>query len=288
MDKTDVVGVIGATSPVGRVLIPLLVQQGWHVRAFSRNPPAEASSNPKWIRLGGSQEGVTPITHWISLIPMWTLPPLFPLIVRSSIRRVVALSSTSRFTKEMASDPRDRKTAAQLADGEKKFKEWATARGTEWVLLRPTLIYGRGQDKNITEMGRVIRRLGFFPVMGAASGQRQPVHLDDVAAACSSALIRESATGHCYNLSGGETLTYRKMVERVALAVGQTPRILTVPLPAFRIAIGVLRRLPAFRHWTPAMAERMNEDLTFDHQSAARDLDFTPRRFILSKDDVPC
>ncbi len=267
-----------------------LTQRGWSVRAFSRNPPSPSAidSNAVWLPISASPELIAPITHWVSLIPIWNLPDYFSLFAHSAPRRIVALSSTSRFTKENASDPADRKTASLLAEGEEKLIDWATVRGMEWVVLRPTLIYGGGQDQNISQVARVIRRIGFFPVLGAASGRRQPVHLDDVADACVSALLRETAAGNSYNLSGGETLTYRKMVERVCVAAGCAPRLVTVPLPAFRVAIGLLRRFPPFRHWSPAMAERMNQDLIFDHRSATRDLDYSPRPFSLSKEDVPC
>jgi hypothetical protein len=34
------------------------------------------------------------------------------------------------------------------------------------------------------------------------------------------------------------------------------------------------------------MAQRMNQDLVFDHGDAARDLGFAPRAFVLSKPDL--
>lgn len=44
-------------------------------------------------------------------------------------------------------------------------------------------------------------------------------------------------------------------------ALGRRPRFLRVPLGLFRLAAVCLRRLPRYRHLTPAMAERMNRDL---------------------------
>jgi hypothetical protein len=34
------------------------------------------------------------------------------------------------------------------------------------------------------------------------------------------------------------------------------------------------------------MVERMNLDMEFDHNDAARDLDFKPTKFILNREDV--
>src|SRR3546814_2901272 len=83
-----------------------------------------------------------------------------------------------------------------------------------------------------------------------SSDLRQPIHAEDVAAACVVALQAPGAANRAYNLSGGETLAYREMVARVFAALGRPARLVTVPLWAFRLAVAVLRRLPRYRHWT--------------------------------------
>ena len=220
------------------------------------------------------------------MAPVWVLPDYFPLIEASGARRVVALSSTSRFTKVGSGDTAENAIAAKLIDAEARVQAWAESRGIEWVVLRPTLIYGQGRDKNISEMARFIRRFAFFPLFGSAQGLRQPIHAEDVAAACVAALQAPGAANRAYNLSGGETLAYREMVARVFAALGRPARLVTVPLWAFRLAVAVLRRLPRYRHWSAAMAERMNQDLVFDHAEAARDFGFKPRGFALTAKDV--
>lgn len=201
-------------------------------------------------------------------------------------RRIVTLSSTSRFTKDDSSDLQEQATAHRLADGESRVQAWAANHGVDWVILRPTLIYGLGRDKNISEMVRFILRFGFFPLLGQARGLRQPIHAEDVAAACVAALQVPDAANHAYNISGGETLAYCEMVAHVFKALGRPVRLVTVPLWAFRLTVAMLRRLPRYRHWSAAMAERMNRDLVFDHSEAVHDLGFKPRGFALTAEDV--
>jgi nucleoside-diphosphate-sugar epimerase len=221
------------------------------------------------------------IPGWICVAPIWVLPEHFALLEAQGVRRVVVLSSTSRFTKDDSPDLEEQAVAHRLAKAEARVRAWAENRGVEWVILRPTLIYGLGRDKNIAEIARFIRRFGFFPVFGKAEGLRQPIHAEDVAAACVAALQAPSAVNRAYNLSGGETLAYRDMVARVFAALACRPRLLPVPLPVFRLAVALMRCLPRYRHWSTAMAERMNRDLVFDHAEAARDLGFKPRAFML-------
>ena len=289
-DAQNGVGVLGASSLVGTCLLPLLGETGARVTAFSRSTPRLVKSGWEWCQLGVATPAVerdAPIHGWISLAPLWVLPDYFDLLEARGARRVVALSSTSIFTKQDSKDPQEQAIAQRLANAEKRVIEWAQSRHVEWVILRPTLIYGLGQDKNIAEMARFIGRFGFFPVFSRANGLRQPVHVGDVAAACLPALHLPGSANRAYNISGGETLPYRDMVKRVAVALGQRPRFLQVPLWTFRLAVAVLRRLPRYRLWSVAMAERMCRDLVFDHADAARDLNFEPRPFLLTARDLP-
>ncbi len=288
------VGVLGATSLVGACLLPLLTEAGWRVTAFSRRRVAQEGFAVMWRQLTTSgglpplvplPDGFLPL--WICVAPIWVLPEYFGLLDAQRARRVVVLSSTSRFTKDDSPDPEEQATARRLADAEARVQAWAESRGVEWVILRPTLIYGLGRDKNIAEMARIIRRFGFFPLFGRANGLRQPIHADDVAFACLSALQMPNAANQTYNISGSETIPYREMVTRVFTALDRHPRMLTVPLWAFRLAMVVLRHLPGHRQWSAAMAERMNRDLVFDHTKAALDLNFKPRAFVLTAKDLP-
>jgi nucleoside-diphosphate-sugar epimerase len=277
------VGVLGASSFVGACLLPQLVRQGRHVTAFSRKTVASDAA-VTWLQLGSV--GVSgPIPYWVCVAPMWALVDHLPLLEACGVKRLVALSSTSRFTKDDSTDVEEQALARRLADAELRIQAWAQSRGVDWVVLRPTLIYGMGKDKNITEIALFIRRFGFFPVFGGATGLRQPIHAADVAAACVAALQSPKAANRAYNISGGETLPYRKMVVRVFAALGRPPRLLTVPLWMFRWAVAVLRHVPRYKNWTSAMAERMNRDLVFDHAEATRDLGFVPRAFVLPASD---
>lgn len=292
MDKKRVV-VLGARSFVGKCVLSSLTLNGWQVTALSRNEVDDRNDpGVEWRRLDQdtfkaekSQE-TDAIRDWISLAPIRVLSDYLEFLDPTKIRRLVALSSTSRFTKGDSSDLREQDLARSLAKSEGLLQTWAEAHGVEWIILRPTLIYGLGGDKNITEIARFIRRFGFFPIFGKAGGLRQPIHAEDVASACLAALQVPCAANHVYNLSGGETLPYRDMVNRIFAALGRRPFLVPVPLSVFRIAVALLRCLPRYRQWSSSMAARMNKDMVFDHHEALRDLAFQPRAFVLSAKDV--
>jgi uncharacterized protein YbjT (DUF2867 family) len=284
-------GVLGANSLVGECVIPRLNKNGRRPIAFSRHlPDSNARAGIRWIRLSdpiSSLPDIPHITDWLCVAPIWVLPQYFGMIQAHGARRVVALSSTSLFVKANSSDYGEQHIARRLDGGERALRAWAEAHGVEWVILRPTLIYGCGRDKNLTEIVRFVRRWSFFPLLGQAAGMRQPVHAQDVAAACVSALSAPAAPNRTFTLSGGEALPYREMVCRVFATVGRAPHLVTIPRWMFQMGVALARRLPRYKHWTVEMAERMNRDLVFDHADAARDLGFSPRPFRLSHEDLP-
>ncbi|WP_218132350.1 NAD(P)-dependent oxidoreductase [Nitrosomonas sp. Nm33] len=293
-------GVLGATSSVGKCVLSLLEQHGWQTVAFSRQRvKAEImQKNPTvtWCQLehepmvknqGKLWSGDKKITSWMYLAPIWTLPTYFDFLTIQGAQRIVVLSSTSIFTKDDSSDSEEKKVVQRLSEGEANLRAWAEQCGITWIILRPTLIYGQGRDKNISEIARFIRRFKFFPLLGRANGLRQPVHVEDVAAACFAAFLANKVVNRAYNISGGEKLTYRDMIKRVFKGLDQSPYLLTIPYWTFRLAVNTLRRLPRYRHWTVAMAERMNRDLIFDYSEAACDFGYAPRPFLLAKGDLP-
>ena len=108
-----------------------------------------------------------------------------------------------------------------------------------------------------------------------------------MAAASIAAVDVSGCANSAYNISGGETLSYRDMVARIFVSLGRRPRMLTVPLWMFSTAVAVLRCLPRYRKWSSSMAERMNMDMVFDHSAATQGFNFKPKAFALAAEDLP-
>lgn len=286
--KYQPVVVFGASSLVGAHLLPQLVEGGYQVYAVSRLPRQTDKAGVTWhTNIEDSSTDAPHLSLCICLAPIWVLPNFFHQLMGAGVRRVVALSSTSVFTKVHSSDAKEQRLSQKITRAENDFKRWAQANGVEWVILRPTLVYGSGADKNVAVVVRFIKRFGFFPIYGAADGLRQPVHASDVARACACALYVPSAAGQEFNLSGAECLTYRDMVVRVFNALGVGARLIQLPGFLFSVGFFLLGLLPRYRHWSLGMALRMNQDQVCDHSKAASILEFTPSRFILGIEDLP-
>ncbi|MGH8686001.1 MAG: SDR family oxidoreductase [Nitrosospira sp.] len=278
--------VTGATSVIGHFLLPRLLDAGYEVHAVSRSPAEGLNTTDKklfWYQADISNPEQLPSVNaqaLIHLAPLWLLPPLLPALNSLQIRRVIGFGSTSLFSKADSADAGERQLAARFAAVEEAISRLNDSSEMNWTVFRPTLVYDCFRDKNVTVIARFIQRFGFFPLLGKARGLRQPVHADDLAEACIMVLKRPAAYRKAYNLSGGETLSYRQMVEKIFGSLDKPAHFLIIPAWLFHWAIRVLTLLPGKRGMTPEMATRMNVDLCFDHADATRDFGFSPRPFL--------
>lgn len=283
------VGILGVTSSVGNALLPLFVREDVCIIAFSREKiqkfnEAQKFKNVKYYELGQSIHDIAKshsreIQEWVSLLPMWVLVDYLDWLKALGIKRIVGLSSTSRFTKMTSLEVNETVIVKKLAESEERLIQWAKQHEVEWIILRPTLIYGYGRDKNISFIASFIRRFGFFPLYGKGQGYRQPVHVDDVATACYQALNQHSITNRAYNISGGDKITYKQMVNRIFIEMNMKPRFISMPLIVLSIGLSILKIFPKYRCFTLEMFTRMNQDMIFDHHEANIDFGFSPRKF---------
>jgi nucleoside-diphosphate-sugar epimerase len=285
LDSTNKIIVTGATSVIGGFLLPRLLEAGYEVHAVSRDSVKKLpAKNEKlvWHLADISNPERLPRINaraLIHLAPLWLLPPLLPVLNALEIKRVIGFGSTSLFSKANSADIEERNLAARLAEAEEATMQSSSASEMNWTIFRPTLLYDCVRDKNITRIANFIQRYGFFPLLGKAAGLRQPVHAADLAEACMLALWQPMTFNKAYNLSGGETLSYRQMVEKIFGSLGKPARFLIVPTWLYRGAIRLVALLPGRRGISPEMAMRMNVDLCFDHTEAARNFGFSPRSF---------
>lgn len=215
----------------------------------------------------------------ISLLPLNELVRYLPRFANA--QSIIALGSTSLFSKAKSRDPYERAHAENLAMSENILRAWCQKNQKVYTILRPTLIYDGQHDDTVMQIAQVIVRAGLFPLAGAARGLRQPIHADDVAKAIIAALGNVTVYNKALNIAGGEVLTYRHMVESVFQAIGQRPRFLRLPLFVVQ-GLYRLARKTGFLRGIGVSAEtfrRMNQDIVFDTDEGLRLLAYEPRMF---------
>ncbi|GAB2489733.1 NAD-dependent epimerase/dehydratase family protein [Arenimonas alkanexedens] len=269
----------GLSGQVGTAFAEALAPTDPRCLAPSRRPQAPRHG-VDWLEAGlsdfaASSEGVVAI---VSLGPLdafadWLdASPLTPA-------RVVALGSTSVHGKRDSPDPEERGMAAALRQAERRLSDIASARGIALTVLRPTLIYGNGRDHSLSRLVVAARRWPVLVLPAGARGQRQPVHVEDVAAAVLTCLREPRPRPGYFDLPGGETLPFGEMVDRALAAGAPGTRVIRLPAPLFRLGVRALRLFGRGQGLGEGFLARLAQDQVYDAGPARATLGHAPRGF---------
>jgi len=271
--------VTGGMGYVGQFLLRELAQQKRSVRCLVRpGKPKEKLHQleqwgMEWVEgdlLNGevrrrALKGVRTVVHLAHIRYGAALLADMP----GEVERVVMMSSLWRFSRVQSAAVDEVVESEHAVEGSDK----------PWVLLRPSMIYGPGNDRNISRLRTHLRRWRCVPIFGSGYAVHQPVYVEDVVGATIAAVDQPDIEHRSYALAGGEELTYRDLLHALGDSIGVSPLI--VPLPARFLAyiIGVLRewgvRLPV----DSEQIMRLQEDKRYDIADARRELGFNPLCF---------
>ncbi len=272
----------GATGQIGVYLIPRLISAGFRVYAVSRKGrPAGYPDidSLEWLSSVAEIQTNEGYEYLVSAGPMELVQDI--LNSGKMFLSAVIFSSSSVLTKQESADPAERNQIKNMVRIESALESIAANRSMRLVILRPTMIYGCGLDTNVSRLAAWIRRFGFIPVSGKASGLRQPVHADDLAAVAVTALQSAKTLPGSLVLAGGSTLSYAEMVGRIFTALGKPARLLRLPQWLFILLV----RLRPGSDINSEMVRRQGDDLVFDDRQARELLAYRPRPFEPSEKD---
>ncbi len=114
------IGILGGSSLLGEHALPLLAQTGLPTNAFTRSLPTVSCPGVTW-RNADDWHGLT-LDTFLSFAPVWVLPDYLERLASTHVKRVVVLSSTSRFAKQTSPDARERDVAQRLIRAEEQAR----------------------------------------------------------------------------------------------------------------------------------------------------------------------
>jgi len=282
--KFEPVLVAGATGQVGLSVVRRLLASDIETIAIFHNTAIDYDhSKLKWVQ--GDVEkgqfnllsGMSPKTL-IHTPAIWDLPERIEKYASMGVERLICFSSTSIMGKAKSENLYEQQLIRKFIKAEKDVKDRCGKFGIKWTILRPTMIYGFGLDKNVSSVVRFIKTFGFFPVEEPGTGLRQPVHADDLASSAVRIIGLEQTHGRTYELSGATKITYLDMVRKIFFTMGRKDKTKVMKgLYSYLDIFSFLARKPDING---EVAKRMNEDLVFDYARAAEDFSYHPKAFL--------
>ena len=227
--------VTGATGFIGRRLVPALVEAGHDVRAMTRRPEAYDGegtpvgadvSDPDSLR--PALEGVDVAIYLVHSLD----DPDFERKDADAARNfsaAAAAAGVSQIVYMGGLGDDDGELSAHL----RSRREVEGLLGTDGVpvtVLRAAIVVGHGGIS--WELTRqLVKNLPAMVVPKWVGTRTQPIAIDDVVRYLSGVVGKEEALGRVFEIGGPDQLTYREMLQGVALAMnGRKLPIVVVPL----------------------------------------------------------
>lgn len=185
------------------------------------------------------------------------------------VKRAIFVSTTAIFTQLNAKS----KVVRQAA--EKVIRE----SDLDYTILRPTMIYGTPQDRNMIRLLRLIERSPLIPIPGSGQSLQQPVQVEDVAWAICEVINQPKTYRQDYNISGGQVLSYNDVVQSAGYALGKKPILWHIPIHLFLNLIQMANSIGLKMPVSQEQVLRLNEDKVFDYKAAQADFNYSPRSF---------
>lgn len=275
----NTIAVIGATGEVGFRLIEALhssyriiaIVRNREKRNFSRYPGVEVRqvddiSNVDSLAL--SLDGCEAI---VNTGYIWFAENIHQAILqsRAAIRHIVFTGSTGIYTR-LPSQSAERKREAETFIQE-RYR-------CHWTIIRPTMIYGHRDDRNISRLVKAVARYPILPLIGKGSSLIQPVLIHDLVKAYEAALLNSKYYNKSYNIGGGKAYSNRELVACAASSVGRHARF--IPLPAALVRSGVaLLSMMGISPISREQVQRFQENKNIDLSAFIKDFDYVPRDF---------
>jgi NADH dehydrogenase len=133
-------------------------------------------------------------------------------------------------------------------DTKYRAEQYVQASGLPFAILRPSVIFGQG-DEFVNKLADLVRKPLFVlpapvvPVIGDGSTPFSPVWVGDFADAVAGILDHPELDGQVYELGGPRRITYERMIDEIMQVVGIKRAKLHVPAGLMRAPVLLMDRL---------------------------------------------
>lgn len=153
------------------------------------------------------------------------------------------------------------------------------ASGLDWTIVRPSIVYGPGDQGVFAKLASQIRALPVIPVIGSGRTPQRPVHVADVAWALLECLNHARTIGKTYMLGGRDPMTYKAFVCAVAQAQGKNPRCVHLPVSVAMCIAKLMKLALSNPPLTPDNVMGLVMAKEVDQTLAEQELGYAPRGF---------
>lgn len=269
--------ITGVTGLTGHFLIDALREAGYrgNIRCLIREHSDISwvtDNNVKFVKgdvtdvqsLIRAFAGVEGVIH---LVNIRSAPEIIEACKATGINRVVIVTTTGIFSKYQ-----------QYSEEYNTLETMILSCGLDYTIIRPTMIYGNHQDKNIHKLVKIVNKYSIVPTIGKGYGLMQPIYAKDLAGVIAAAYINPVSIKKAYNVAGKEPIRLIEIMKLIAMELGKRRFFISIPYPV-ALAAGYIGEWINNELINIERIQRLGEDKVFSFDEASNDLGFAPIDF---------
>ncbi len=245
--------IVGGSGYVGSHMAQHLLEQGHQVTVASRRGEgplkgvryvmADAAKNEGLLE---AAQGLEALIYLVGIIRERG-DQTFRQAHVAGVRHSLAAAKSTGITRfvHMSALGTARGTGSRYFESKAEGEELVQASGLNWTILRPSLIFGPGDEFfGGVLKGLVTAPIPFIPLIGDGHFVFRPIWVGDVAAAFEQALSRPATFHRSYNLVGPREYTFRELLLLVRDTLGSRKPLLPIPLALMDWVVPLISPLP--------------------------------------------
>lgn len=245
--------VTGAAGFVGRHLVPMLNEGGYQVTALIKNanernyiPPevkvviGDLSKKGKWQNSLAKQDTIIHLAAQVTSKTqdlfrknnVLATKNLVQVAKKFRIKKFILFSSAAVISIRLDS----------YAQTKKQQEDIVTKSKLSYLILRPSMIYGPGDTKNIGWLISFVRKVPIIPLPQGGHFGRQPVYVEDI---CKIVLkvIEKDYPKKIYEIHGQEYITLRSMIACIVKVLKLKRLVIIIPIWLLELATAVQEKV---------------------------------------------
>ena len=201
-----------------------------------------------------------------------------PVALKSGVDHYILVHTTGIYSKYKAAGEEYRQIEVRLHKFVEKYNN--KGRKIAMTILRPTMIYGDLNDKNVSTFIKMVDKLRIFPTVNGARYDLQPVWCKDLGDAYYDVMMHWDITKDKeYILSGKEPIQLRAMFEVMGKQLGVKNMFISCPYPIAYVGACLIYTLTLRKVDYREKVQRLVEPRAYSHQKATEDFGYDPVGF---------
>lgn len=218
-----------------------------------------------------AMSGVDTVIHIASIFHS---VELMKAAVKNNVKRAILVHTTGVYSKYKSASQEYKSIEKSIAS---IINESNSHIGL--VYLRPTMIYGYLNDRNMVVFIKLVDKFRIFPVINHGKNLLQPVNGRDLGRAYFQILSKPDIQRGDYILSGEKPMTMLEMFRQISSFLGKKTVFISVPLGLGVFMARCLKLCTFGKVDYIEKVQRMGEDRNFPHDAATNEFGYNPMPF---------